>query len=102
MDAYIRQLKNYIKMTRKSIPGNNFHTILELVWYFHSMYYPINSEGITKKMEELEDITKQLSRKKKHHLVAEVVELCLEHERAAFVSGLQVGAQLMMETFEKE
>ena len=102
MDGYVTQLRKVLNASCKTIPEENFHTILEMLWYVYSVYFPLDSKNIVKKMEELEDVMNRLPQKKKRRLIAKVEELCMEHERAAFASGIQAGVQLMMELLEEE
>lgn len=97
MNEYITQLKRFLKNQYICAEAGAFHSVLELIWFFHTRYYPIDSEAIRQKFDAASPILDTLSRKRRHQLVNVMVELCIEHEHAAFLEGLRVGAQLYTE-----
>lgn len=102
MDQSFQKLKEFVKMRTKHVDENGFSSLLEMLWYFHTAYYPIDNDAIDRKFAELEPILEKLSQKRKHRVLAEVIDLCVEYERAAFISGIRVGVQLVQETFEAD
>lgn len=101
MDSYIRKLRQYIAANPVKFDEDCDHPALDsLYWHYtesHSM-----SNNITKQADqELFVCLEGLSFEDNSRLSSLIITLCAEHERIAFLAGLQVGAQLMLEITEE-
>lgn len=100
MQSYIKDLEKYCKENSIHFDHPCFETLLELLWYFHTQYYPIDNEVINAHFAALDPILKSLSRKRQRKLINSVIKLCTEHQRTAFSEGIRVGVQLLLEVRE--
>ena len=101
MDSYIRKLRQYIAANPAKFDEDCDHPALDsLYWHYtesHSM-----SNNITKQADQdLYVCLESLSLEDNNKVFNLVATLCAEHERIAFLAGLQVGAQLMLEITEE-
>lgn len=100
MNSYIRKLRQYIATNPIQFDVDCDHPALDsLYWHYtesHSM-----SNNITKQADQdLYVCLEALSLEDNNKVFDLVATLCAEHERIAFLAGLQVGAQLMLEITE--
>ena len=101
MNSYIRKLRQYIAANPVKFDEDCDHPALDsLYWHYtesHSM-----SNDITKQADQdLYACLEALSLKDNNRVFNLVATLCAEHERIAFLAGLQVGAQLILEITEE-
>lgn len=100
MTAYIQEIKSYLNITPLPRESSQFDSLLKMLWYFYSLYYPVNCSTIEEELQCLEPILKALSRKRHRKLIYTVANLCAQHEQAAFLEGIRVGAMLILEISE--
>ena len=100
MNEYMVQLKHFLKNQYKYTDAVSFQSVLELIWFYHTQYYPIDTEAIAQQFQDATPILDALSNKRRRQLTRTIAELCIEHEHAAFLEGLKVGAQLYSEICE--
>lgn len=79
---------------------SDIHSILEMLWDCYTLYNPIESAAIQARLQELQPIMDVLTYQQENDLFTAVCGLCAEHERAAFLEGLRVGARLATELAE--
>lgn len=97
MEVDLGQLKAFAAMQSKEKKKEEQDTLLDALWYFYMEHHPVDNEMIQARFEGLEEILQKLSQKRKYRMIRTVADLCVEHEREAYVSGLRVGARLMVE-----
>ena len=102
MSTSTEKFREYIERNPVNYEAEDMHSLVEYFGRFYRMRKPINPENIRDRFQELDPIMKSLSRKRERRLFDTVLELCEEYERAAFMEGLRVGAQLMLELSESE
>ena len=73
-----------------------------MLWSIYTIYYGMNSEKINAGFAEIEEAAGQLSQKRKRRLMRLVGDLCVEHEKNAFIEGIRVGSRLMLKLQEGE
>lgn len=71
--------------------------LLEKIWYFHTRCHPIDTAEICEDFSSISLIAKNLSLKKQRQLSRIITDLCVEHERVAFIQGICAGLQLAHE-----
>ena len=101
MNSYIRKLRQYIAANPVQFDYDCDHPALDsLYWHYtesHSM-----GNNITKQADQdLYVCLESLSLEDNNKVFNLVATLCAEHERIAFLAGLQVGAQLILEITEE-
>lgn len=101
MKPYLEQIKDLIKEPYEK-KDERFDSVQDLLWYYYTMHHPADTDTLREKMIELEPIIRPLSEKRKKHLRYRIFELRIEHERTAFLSGMQVGALLIQELQKSE
>lgn len=100
MTAYTQQIKSYLNITPLPRESSQFDSLLKMLWYFYTLYYPVNCSTVEEKLQCLEPILKTLSRKRYRRLINTVANLCAKYEQAAFLEGIRVGAMLILEISE--
>lgn len=101
MEKEIKELFRAMK-EQKTVGMENEHPFLETIWKYHAVHSSVTDESIQKKINMIMPHLKTLSQKKKRIIMARIVDLCVEHERAAFMEGIRVGGRLMMEIKEED
>ena len=84
------------------LDNEDMNSLVEYFGRFYRMRKTIKPENIQARFQELEPIMKSLSRKRERRILHTVLELCEEYESAAFMEGIRVGAQLILELSESE
>lgn len=96
--CYTDLIRNYLTGYAPNYGDPDIHSLLEHLWRSYTDYDPINNEKIKNFFLSLEPIFEVLPPNDSDRLCDTVVSLCLEHERLAFLEGLRVGSQLMLES----
>ncbi len=76
------------------------HPALDCLYWHYGESHVMANEHTKAVAQSLEDCLTALSFQENDRVFSMVGALCAEHERIAFLSGLQLGAQLMLELFE--
>ena len=71
--------------------------MLELLCYIYTVENPVSSAAIRYQFQELDTILGKLSLEDNNALFRQVCELCEEHAKLGFLSGLRVGYELCKE-----
>lgn len=98
----ITLMKELVEMSTANEKDTESRPLLEILWYHHTIRHPVSSEAIDSGFAEMEPLLKPLSQKRKCRMYRLITELCVEHERAAFMEGIRVGGRLMMEIKEED
>lgn len=101
MKAYLEKLKAYVEIHPIQFDDDcDFPALDSLYWHYsecHNM-----SNGKTKQASaNLNACLEELSLKDNDRVFFLVGALCAEHERIAFLAGLQLGAQLILELLQQ-
>ncbi len=97
MDNYIKQLRQYVTNNPILFDVDCDHPALDsLYWHYGESHY-MGNEATKAVSSELNDEFARLSYEENNKVFSLVGALCAEHERIAFLAGLQLGAQLMLE-----
>ena len=97
MKQYMESLSSHLQENPITFDTKTNLPCLEALWWHYAGFYPIQSEK-TKNLEIL--IHEKIGR---HNLINtdEVLDLigglCTEYEKLAFIAGMKIGMQLMME-----
>lgn len=97
MNPHIATYYQFIKEQHKHNLKSSADSFLELLWQHYTIGHSIDCEKIRMHFESVVTTLSPLSQKRQRTLLRTVVDLCLEHERIAFIEGVQIGAQLAAE-----
>ena len=75
----------------------DWDTVLSQLWYYNSQCLTNDNEVFGELLEPLRPTVKALSQKRQSVLFRKITGLCEECERVAFLEGIRVGAQLILE-----
>jgi len=100
MYMYIKALADEINDHPELFNNSSYHTLLELLWHSYTQEHPISADSIDVYFTDLEYILKTLSNKRRRKLLFSVHQLCYAYERDAFLQGIRVGVQLLLEIRE--
>ncbi len=97
MEDYIRELQTYVREHKITFWQDGPQPCLDVLWWHYSEFHKPESEDIKEDFRLVWNCIEKLPTQDRDELFAEVCCLCAEHERVAFVNGLRLGAQLMLE-----
>ena len=97
MSKYIENLKEYFDHYTFNYGDPDITTMLDFLWTAYTQENPIYNETIRQGFIAMEPVFEALSLEDADSLLRVVCNICLEHERLAFLSGLHVGAALAKE-----
>ena len=97
-------MNHYWKMIR-TVLGEQFcnygdssvHSLLEMLYLHFTELNPINSDETQALCNALDPYLGKLSEAEIDSVFILVNDLCVQHEKAAFLKGMQAGASLMLE-----
>ena len=100
MQKYIKALQDYCK---KNPPNTgNAKSILELLYWHYAEYNPVDNKEIRDGFARIRQRYSHLSLEEFDPIFTTVSDLCVEHERRAFLEGLRLGVTLMTELADDE
>ena len=100
MNRYIQNLKSFLAEQAPCFGFDDANSILEMLYYYYRNDNPVDSATIRCQFKELQDILCRLSFKENDAVFALTVDLCVAHERQAFLDGIHVGLRLFEELNE--
>ena len=97
MNPYIHQVRAYIEQHPISCRYEDIHTISELLYECYTEVNPIETDEIRADFQKINRMISGLSVQDNDRIFALVCHLCTQQERSAFLEGLRVGMQLLIE-----
>lgn len=97
MKKYIEALTSYLQENPITFDTQTSTPCLEALWWHYAGFHPIQSEK-TKNLEIL--IHEKIGRhnlSNADEMLDLIGSLCTDYEKLAFISGMKLGMQLMME-----
>lgn len=94
MNRYIHQFQAYIEQHPTQRGHDDILSILELLYQCYTEQNPIDTDEIRAGFREIDRIISGLSVQDNDRVFTLVFQLCVQHERQAFLEGLRVGIQL--------
>lgn len=76
------------------------HSLLEMLYYYYTAGNPVDNAVIRCQLKELNDVLSYLPLSENDAVFSFVVDLCITHERQAFLDGVHVGMRLFSELNE--
>lgn len=97
MNQFIEQL--YRKMSAENLKygEDGIDSVLEMLHFYYTQANPINSEEIKAGFMAVRLSLEKLSTSEIDSLIYTVCDLCLQHEKLAFIEGIKVGFKLNCE-----
>ena len=97
MKSYLRKLEAYVRANPTMFDEDcPLPALYSLYWHYSECHQLMNAK--TKQASrELISYLRFLPEKKRDTIYCLASNLCAEHESMAFIAGLQLGAQLMLE-----
>ncbi len=97
MTPFTIQFKTYIEQHPPRFGHEEINTIAELLYNCYTELNPIDTTEIRRGFREIDQLICKLSVHDNDRVFALVCQLCTQHERLAFLTGMRVGAQLLLE-----
>lgn len=97
MNAYIEKLKAYVENHPIQFDDDCGFPALDSLYWHYAECHNMSNERTKQASANLSACLSDLSRKDTDRVFCLVGALCAEYERIAFLAGLQLGAQLMLE-----
>ena len=100
MKKYIEKLRQYIAVNPIQFDDDCDHPALDSLYWHYSECHNMSNEKTKAASRALNEHLGGLSFRENDQAFSLVGALCTENERIAFLAGLQLGAQLMLELTE--
>ena len=101
MKSYLRKLKAYVKANPTRFDDDCPLPVLDSLYWHYTECHTMTNERAKQASQNLSAYLRFLSPKKRDAIYCRASTLCAEHENIAFIAGLQLGAQLMLELTEE-
>ena len=102
MKTYLQKLKAYIKSHPTKFDDNCPLPALDSLYWHYTECHIMTNEKTKQASRNLNAYLQFLPPKKRDAIYSLASTLCAEHESIAFIAGLQLGAQLMVEIYTNE
>ncbi len=100
MQKYIKALRDYCK--QNPLNHGDAESVMEFLYWHYAEFNPIDNRKIRDGFAQIRRQYPHLSMQEFDPIFTTVSDLCVEHERRAFLEGLRLGVTLMTELAEKE
>ncbi|MBE6917711.1 MAG: hypothetical protein E7470_07435 [Ruminococcaceae bacterium] len=100
MNRYIENLKVFLAEQTPCYCYDDAHSLLEVLYYCYATANPVDNATIHFQFQKLNDILRRLTRKEIDSVFSVACDLCISHERQAFLDGIHVGMRLFSELYE--
>lgn len=97
MKSYLQKLKAYVKANSTKFDDDCPLPALDSLYWHYTECHTMTNEKTKQASRELISYLRFLPAKKRDAIYCLASTLCAEHESIAFIAGLQLGAQLMLE-----
>lgn len=97
MNPFSKKIRAFIAQSPPNLGDEDIHSLLEMLYLAYTELNPIDSQAIRNHFRQLEAFFAILSPEGSDQAFAVICRLCSEHERTAFLEGIQIGARLMTE-----
>lgn len=94
MNEYIKQLSNHLASQPIDFHDWKVNSMLEFLFCCYTEDHPLDNDKILRCCKKMEPVFVGLPRNMSNHLFANIAEVCIEYEIAAFTEGLRVGVAL--------
>ena len=101
MKAYLQKLKAYIKANPTKFDEDCPPPALDSLYWHYTECHAMTNAKAKQASRDLNAYLQFLPPKKRDTIFCLASTLCAEHESIAFIAGLKLGAQLMLELTEE-
>ena len=101
MKSYLRKLKAYVNANPTRFDDDCPLPALDSLYWHYTECHTMTNEKTKQASRNLSAYLRFLPPKKRDAIYCLASTLCAEHESIAFIAGLQLGAQLMLELTEE-
>ena len=101
MNYYIKKLNQFLEQQVPDYGYDDAKSLLEMLYYYYTQANPIDTAVIRCQFKELDDILGKLSFEENNAVFCLTCGVCAEHEKKAFLEGIQVGLRLFVELNEQ-
>lgn len=101
METYLQKLKAYVKANPTKFDDDCPLPVLDSLYWHYTECHAMTNEKTKQASRNLYAYLQFLPPKKRDAICCLASTLCAEHESIAFIAGLQLGAQLMLELTEE-
>lgn len=102
MDSLLNELRRYFEEHHIQFHEDCAQPALNALYGLYSETHIMSNERTRQLDTALNDALAALTYRQKDTVFSTVNSLCAEHEQIAFLAGLQLGAQLVLELTEKD
>ena len=102
MKKYIDQLRRYAAANPIQFDNDCECPALDALYWHYSETHDMSNDKTVKAYRALDEYFSGVPFKEQNKIFMLVGSLCAEHERIAFLAGLRLGAQLMVELTEED
>ena len=100
MKKYINLLRQYVSENPIRFDDDSEFPALETLYWNYCEGHCMSNDQTKVAMQALDEYFSGLSFDEHNRIFILIGRLCAEHERIAFLAGLRLGAQLMLEIME--
>lgn len=97
MNRYTKNLKDFLSQQTPNYGYADAESLMELLYYSYTSDNPVDNSVIRYQFKQLDDILNHLSLDENNAIFRLAGELCIAHERQAFLDGIHVGLRLFSE-----
>lgn len=101
MKSYLEKLKSYVEANPIQFDDDCELPALDSLYWHYSECHTMQNAQTKQACHNLNAYLSFLSEEKRDTVFSLVGTLCAEHENIAFIAGLQLGAQLMLELHQE-
>ena len=100
MNRYIENLKSFLAEQTPNYIYDDADSLLEMLYYYYTTSNPVDNAVIRCQFKKLNDVLCHLSLNESEAVFSLTGDLCIAHERQAFLDGIHVGMRLFSELNE--
>lgn len=100
MNPYIKKLQEQLSQMIFDCGEQNINSVLEMLYCYYREQRTTDTEVISADFNRLDSVLSKLTLKEYDQVWDLTCALCSEHEKAAFLEGVRVGASLAAELAE--
>ncbi len=97
MNPYIAKLNTYLKAHPPKYGYQSAESLLEMLYFYYTECNPLNSDTIKQGFSKLDHMMSNFTLKENDEVIYTVCDLCTQHERLAFIAGVNVDIRLSSE-----
>lgn len=102
MNRYIENLKSFLAQRSPDYGYEDANSLLEMLYYYYTANNPVDNAQIRCQFRDLDEILSKLTLAENDKVFLLASQLCIAHERQAFLEGIHVGLRLFQELSEEK